>query len=69
MYPELRKTMKSKDTLSMAQTVCQKIKTMMPYFTANMGTGGHNVPLVLTDEGYRKLTPENVLIFKVPKKF
>lgn len=28
-----------------------------PTLTANMGTGGHNVPLILTDEGIRKLTP------------
>lgn len=30
---------------------------MCPTLTANMGTGGHNVPLVLTDQGIRKLTP------------
>ena len=29
-----------------------------PTLTANMGTGGHNVPLVLTDYGIRKLTPQ-----------
>ncbi len=28
-----------------------------PTLTANMGTGGHNVPLVLTPFGIRKLTP------------
>jgi DNA (cytosine-5)-methyltransferase 1 len=28
-----------------------------PTLTANMGTGGHNVPLVLTKHGIRKLTP------------
>ena len=28
-----------------------------PTLTANMGTGGHNVPLILTDMGIRKLTP------------
>lgn len=28
-----------------------------PTLTANMGTGGHNVPLVLTQHGIRKLTP------------
>lgn len=28
-----------------------------PTLTANMGTGGHNVPLILTDKGIRKLTP------------
>lgn len=28
-----------------------------PTLTANMGTGGHNVPLILTPNGIRKLTP------------
>ena len=28
-----------------------------PTLTANMGTGGHNVPLVKTKKGIRKLTP------------
>jgi DNA (cytosine-5)-methyltransferase 1 len=28
-----------------------------PTLTANMGTGGHNVPLLLDDTGIRKLTP------------
>lgn len=30
---------------------------VVPTLTANMGTGGHNVPLILTDHGIRKLTP------------
>lgn len=29
-----------------------------PTLTANMGTGGHNVPLVLDEKGIRKLTPK-----------
>ncbi len=28
-----------------------------PTLTANMGTGGHNVPLILVNDGIRKLTP------------
>lgn len=31
--------------------------SVCPTLTANMGTGGHNVPLILTDYGIRKLTP------------
>lgn len=32
---------------------------VLPTLTANMGTGGHNVPLILTDSGeIRKLTPK-----------
>ena len=29
-----------------------------PTLTANMGTGGHNVPLIKVNDGIRKLTPE-----------
>ncbi len=29
-----------------------------------MGTGGHNVPLVLTDHGIRKLTPKECFQFQ-----
>ena len=28
-----------------------------PTLTANMGGGGHNVPLILDDKGIRKFTP------------
>lgn len=31
---------------------------LCPTLTANMGTGGHNVPLVITKYGIRKLTPK-----------
>lgn len=35
-----------------------------PTLTANMGTGGHNVPIVLTDKGARKLTPRECFNFQ-----
>lgn len=35
-----------------------------PTLTANMGTGGHNVPLVIDDIGIRKLTPRECLNFQ-----
>jgi DNA (cytosine-5)-methyltransferase 1 len=31
--------------------------SVCPTLTANMGSGGHNVPLILDDHGIRKLTP------------
>ena len=31
--------------------------SVCPTLTANMGTGGHNVPIILDDKGIRKLTP------------
>jgi DNA (cytosine-5)-methyltransferase 1 len=35
-----------------------------PTLTANMGGGGHNVPLVLDDKGIRKLTPRECFNFQ-----
>ena len=41
-----------------------------PTLTANMGEGGHNVPLVLTKYGIRKLTPMECFRFQgFPEKF
>lgn len=34
-----------------------------PTLTANMGTGGHNVPIIKDDKGIRKLTPREWLNF------
>jgi DNA (cytosine-5)-methyltransferase 1 len=35
-----------------------------PTLTANMGTGGHNVPLIKDDFGIRKLTPKECFAFQ-----
>ena len=37
---------------------------LCPTLTANMGTGGHNVPIILDTQGYRKLTPRECLRFQ-----
>ena len=37
---------------------------MCPTLTANMGTGGHNVPLIIDNWGFRKLTPEECFRFQ-----
>ncbi len=37
--------------------VRRNMSGVVPTLTANMGTGGHNVPIILTDYGIRKLTP------------
>lgn len=39
------------------QYVRENKSGVVPTLTANMGTGGHNVPLIYTDHGVRKLTP------------
>ena len=41
-----------------------------PTLTANMGTGGHNVPIILDDIGARKLTPRECFNFQgFPKNY
>jgi len=37
---------------------------LCPTLTANMGTGGHNVPLIKTKHGIRKLTPKECFLFQ-----
>ena len=42
-------------------------KGQRPTLTANMGTGGHNVPIILIKKNkdrYRKLTPEECFRFQ-----
>lgn len=43
--------------LRRGQYVRKNQSGLCPTLTANMGTGGHNVPLILTKLGIRKLTP------------
>lgn len=38
--------------------VRKNMSGVCPTLTANMGTGGHNVPLIRTEKGIRKLTPK-----------
>jgi DNA (cytosine-5)-methyltransferase 1 len=59
-YKELRKTIKRKDTVYQWRRVYvrENQSNECPTLTANMGTGGHNVPLILDDYGIRKLTPK-----------
>lgn len=52
--------MKNRDTLYQWRRVYvrENKSNLCPTLTANMGTGGHNVPLFLSDHGIRKLTPK-----------
>ena len=43
------------------QYVRENKKGVCPTLTANMGTGGHNVPIVKDKKGIRKLTPRECL--------
>lgn len=59
-YDKLKNDMKSQETVYQWRRVYvrENKNNVCPTLTANMGTGGHNVPLILTDYGIRKLTPK-----------
>lgn len=65
-YPELIKTMTSKDTVYQWRRVYvrENKSNVCPTLTANMGAGGHNVPLIKDDFGIRKLTPKECFAFQ-----
>ena len=65
-YPELEKTMVNPNTVYQWRRVyCRENKSnVCPTLTANMGTGGHNVPLIIDNYGFRKLTPEECVGFQ-----
>ncbi len=65
-YQELQSTMKSKDTLYQWRRIYvrENKSNVCPTLTANMGAGGHNVPLLLDDKGIRKLTPRECFNFQ-----
>lgn len=65
-YPELSKTMTSRDTVYQWRRVYvrENKSNVCPTLTANMGTGGHNVPLIKDSFGIRKLTPKECFAFQ-----
>ena len=72
MYKELVKSIKSKETLYQWRRlyVRENKSNLCPTLTANMGTGGHNVPLLKAEDGFRKLTPRECFNFQgFPKSF
>ncbi len=71
-YKTLKQHIKSKDTLYQWRRVFvrENKSNACPTLTANMGSGGHNVPLVKDDYGIRKLTPRETANFQgFPKSF
>ena len=72
MSKELEKNITRRDTVYQwrRQYVRENKSGLCPTLTANMGTGGHNVPLVLTKHGIRKLTPRECFnLMGFPKSF
>lgn len=58
-YNKLKEGMTNSDTIYQWRRIYvrENKSNVCPTLTANMGTGGHNVPLILSKTGIRKLTP------------
>lgn len=63
IYSRLAEAIVKKDTVYQwrRKYVRENKTSVSPTLTANMGTGGHNVPIILDDYGIRKLTPRECL--------
>ena len=71
-YNQLKNVMTRKDTVYQWRRIYvrENKSDVCPTLTANMGMGGHNVPLILTDSGIRKLTPHECFNLQgFPKTF
>lgn len=76
-YNKLKEGMTNSDTIYQWRRIYvrENKSNVCPTLTANMGTGGHNVPLILSKTGIRKLTPHECfniqgypLNYKLPKQ-
>lgn len=71
-YNLLKEGVTNKDTVYQwrRKYIRENKSNLCPTLTANMGTGGHNVPIVLTKYGIRKLTPKECFMFQgYPENF
>jgi len=65
-YPQLKIEMTNRDTIYQWRRVYvrENKNNLCPTLTANMGTGGHNVPLIIDSQDIRKLTPRECARFQ-----
>ncbi len=65
-YKQLKKEMLNKDSIFQwrRKYVRENKSNVCPTLTANMGTGGHNVPLIIDEVDIRKLTPRECARFQ-----
>ena len=65
-FDKLKNEIKSEKTLYQwrRQYVRENKNNLCPTLTANMGTGGHNVPLILQNDIIRKLSPRECFRFQ-----
>jgi len=65
-YNQLKDEMQNRDSVYQWRRVYvrENKSKLCPTLTANMGTGGHNVPLIIDDKDIRKLTPRECARFQ-----
>ena len=71
-YDKLEEAIVRQDTLYQWRRIYvrENKSNLCPTLTANMGTGGHNEPLLLAKHGIRKLTPRECFMLQgFPKNF
>lgn len=71
-YQWLKESVIKKDTIYQLRRIYvrENKSNLCPTLTANMGTGGHNVPIIKDNFGIRKLTPRECFNFQgYPKTF
>lgn len=66
LYSKLKDDINSEDTVYQwrRRYVRANKKGVVPTLTANMGTGGHNVPIIKNGKGIRKLTPKECFLLQ-----
>jgi DNA (cytosine-5)-methyltransferase 1 len=72
LYSRLKDDVNSEDKVYQwrRRYVRENKSGVVPTLTANMGTGGHNVPIILDKKGIRKLTPKECFLMQgFPKNF
>jgi DNA (cytosine-5)-methyltransferase 1 len=72
LYEKLKDDITKRDTVYQwrRKYVRENKNGVCPTLTANMGMGGHNVPLILNGKGIRKLTPRECANFQgFPKSY
>jgi len=72
MFETLKEGVVSENTIYQFRRhyVRENKSNVCPTLTANMGTGGHNVPIIKTKYGIRKLTPKECFRFQgFPESF
>jgi len=72
LFERIKNDVIKKDTVYQwrRQYIRENKSNVCPTLTANMGTGGHNVPIILDDKGIRKLTPRECANFQgFPKSY